>query len=322
MPDLKRIYPDFEKPIVSIQEKIEKIEKKDPSSEELNLLRKKREQLIEDVFSDISPWQRVQVARHPMRPHPLDYFESMLDDFVELRGDRSFGDDRAVVGGIASLEGETVIVIGTQKGRSMDENIERNFGMPHPEGYRKALRLMKLAEKFSFPVITFVDTPGAFPGIGAEERGQAEAIARNLRDMMEIKTPITVVVIGEGGSGGALGLGVGDRILMLENSVYFVCTPEACSAILWRDATKAETAAKTMRITAADLKSYNIIDEIVKEPKGGAHWNPEKMFSILKKRLKHHLGVLKRTKDTNLFKKRFDKFRKIGEFTNEKHPKS
>ncbi len=318
MPDLKRAFPHFEEPIIRIQEQIEKLSAEDPASQKIRQLQREKGKLIRKIFSKLTPWQKVQLARHPMRPYTLDYIEEVFDDFSELRGDRNFGDDRAIIGGPASLDGQTVMVIGTQKGRTAEESVERNFGMPHPEGYRKALRLMKIAEKFSFPVITLIDTPGAYPGIGAEERGQAEAIAKNLRDMMEMKIPVIVTITGEGGSGGALGLGVGDKILMLENSVYFVCTPEACSAILWRDASKATIAADTMRLTAKDLLELGVIDDIVKEPPGGAHWNGQEMYDTLKKRLKHHLGVLKRTSSENLFTKRFEKFRKMGVFENGK----
>ncbi len=318
MPDLKRAFPHFEEPIVKIQDKIDRLLDSDPGSPIVTKLQKERDKLVKKIFSSLTPWQKVQLARHPMRPYAMDYIESVFDDFVELRGDRNFADDRAIMGGPASLDGTTVMVIGTQKGRTAEESVERNFGMPHPEGYRKALRLMKIAEKFSFPVVTLIDTPGAYPGIGAEERGQAEAIAKNLRDMMEMKIPVIVTITGEGGSGGALGLGVGDKILMLENSVYFVCTPEACSAILWRDASKATVAAGTMRLTAADLLELDVIDDVVPEPPGGAHWNRQDMYDTYKKRLKHHLGALKRTSSENLFIKRYEKFRKMGVFENTK----
>ncbi|MBN2406246.1 MAG: acetyl-CoA carboxylase carboxyltransferase subunit alpha [Elusimicrobia bacterium] len=308
----KRAFPDFEKPIVEINEKINAVIRKDPSSPELEELNRKRNSIIDDIFSRLTSYQKVQLARHPMRPHTMDYIEGIFDDFVELHGDRKFGDDKAIIGGLASFKGETVMVIGHQKGRTAQENIERNFGMPHPEGYRKGLRLMKLAEKFGFPVITFIDTPGAYPGVKAEERGQSEAIATNLKEMINLRTQMIVIIIGEGGSGGALGIGIGDKILMLENAVYFVCTPEACSAILWRDSSKAEQAADTMRVTAADLKKFGIVDEIVSEPVGGAHWDYEKTFGVLKKRIGYNLGILKRTGKEKLFEKRYNKFRNMG----------
>jgi acetyl-CoA carboxylase carboxyl transferase subunit alpha len=308
-------YPDFEQPIVEIKEKMEKLMDMDPDSPQIDKLKLERKKLVSKIYSNLSSWQKVQLARHPVRPHTLDYIEGIFENFTEFHGDRKFADDKAVVGGIASLKGETVMVIGHQKGRDIEENENRNYGMPHPEGYRKALRLMKLAEKFSFPVITFIDTPGAYPGIKAEERGQAEAIATNLKEMMDLKTYLIIVVIGEGGSGGALGIGVGDRILMLENSVYFVCTPEACSAILWRDSSKAQAAAEVLKLTAPDLEQLGVADEIVNEPAGGAHWDYEKMFDILKKRITSNLGSLKRTKKENLFSRRYKKFRKMGVIT-------
>lgn len=308
----KRQYPDFEKPIVEIQERLKEEIEKDPDSEQVKKLNKEKASIIKKVFSKLTPFQKVQLARHPMRPYTLDYIGGIFNDFIEFHGDRKFGDDTAIIGGLASLKGETVMVMGHQKGKTMEESTARNFGMPHPEGYRKGLRLMKLAEKFSFPVITFIDTPGAYPGIEAEERGQAEAIATNLKEMAGLGTSIIVVIIGEGGSGGALGIGIGDKILMLENSVYFVCTPEACSAILWRDSSKAELAAETMRLTSGDLKKFGVVDEVIKEPLGGAHWDYEGMFKILKRRLVFHLAGLKKTKKENMVQNRYMKFRKMG----------
>jgi acetyl-CoA carboxylase carboxyl transferase subunit alpha len=310
----RRQVPDFEKPIVEIQEKLESLQGAGAENGLIKALLKEKQSLVKKIYSKLTPWQRVQLARHPMRPYTMDYLNEIFDDFIEFHGDRKFGDDTAVVGGLASLAGKTVMVVGQQKGRSMDESVKRNFGMSHPEGYRKGLRLMKLAERFSFPVITFVDTPGAYPGIKAEERGQSEAIATNLKEMASLNVPIIVVIIGEGGSGGALGIGVGDRILILENSVYFVCTPEACSAILWRDAAKAQKAAETMRLTAGDLMELGVVDEVIKEPVGGAHWNYEEMFSILKKRLVFHVGVLRRMKYGDLPESRYQKFRNMGIF--------
>ncbi len=308
----KRQYPDFEKPIVALHEKLEALIKKNPDSDKVKELIKKKALLTKEVFSKLSAMQKVQLARHPMRPYTLDYVLGVFDDFIEFHGDRKFGDDKAIIGGLASLKGETVVIMGNQKGRTMEESEERNYGMAHPEGYRKAYRLMKFAEKFSFPILSFIDTPGAYPGIKAEERGQAEAIATNLKEMAGLQVPIIVVIIGEGGSGGALGIAVGDKILMLENSVYFVCTPEACSAILWRDSSKAQLAAETMRVTAGDLKKLGVIDEVVEEPLGGAHWNYEGMFKILRKRLLYHLTGLKRTKIENIYNKRYMKFRNMG----------
>ncbi len=309
------IGPDFEQPVVELDKKIKiEKEKSHPDYDRIDRLETEKKNLIEEIFSNLSSWQKVQLARHPNRPHTMDYIKGIFEDFIEFHGDRKFGDDKAIVGGMASLNSESVMLIGHQKGETTEDNLNRNFGMPHPEGYRKSLRLMKLAEKFSIPVITFVDTPGAYPGIEAEERGQAEAIATNLKEMMNLKTGIITVIIGEGGSGGALGIGVGDKLLMLENSVYFVCTPEACSAILWKDAQKASQAAETMGLTSQDLKKLGIIDKIIKEPAGGAHWDYPAMFETLKLGLTRQLGALKRTKNKNLFEKRFKKFRNIGEY--------
>ncbi|MGM0441904.1 MAG: acetyl-CoA carboxylase carboxyltransferase subunit alpha [Elusimicrobiota bacterium] len=308
-----RIGPDFEQPVVKIIEKIDKEKSKEnPDFKKLDRLKKEKNKVIKEVYKDLNSWQRVQLARHPNRPHTMDYIKGIFEDFLEFHGDRKFGDDKAIVGGVASLNSDSVMVIGHQKGESTEDNLKRNFGMPHPEGYRKSLRLMQLAEKFSMPVITFVDTPGAYPGIEAEERGQSEAIATNLKEMINLKTGIITVIIGEGGSGGALGIGVGDKLLMLENSVYFVCTPEACSAILWNDAQKASQAAETMGVTARDLKDLGVIDKIIEEPPGGAHWNYGAMFEKLKKNLTRQIGALKRTTKENLFEKRFKKFRNIG----------
>lgn len=312
MAELKFKFPDFEKPLIEIKEKLDRLMAEDPSSKLIKPLTEKRKKLVQKIYSSLSAWQKVQLARHPLRPHTMDYIEGMFDDFIQLHGDRRFQDDPAIVGGIAQLMGESFVVIGHQKGRNLKENEMRNFGMPHPEGYRKALRLMKLAEKFSFGIISFIDTTGAYPGIGAEERGQAEAIASNLKEMMTLKTPIIIVIIGEGGSGGALGIGVGDIILMLENSVYFVCSPEACSSILWRDSSYAQQAAETMRLTAKDLKKLGVIDEIINEPSGAAHWDYEKMFKVLKRRIIYHYEMLKGTKRENFFRRRYEKFKKMG----------
>ncbi|MDA3793344.1 MAG: acetyl-CoA carboxylase carboxyltransferase subunit alpha [Elusimicrobia bacterium] len=311
MDNVKTKLPEFEKPLTEIDKRIKELTGKDKGGAKYRKLIKKRKEIAEKIFSNLTSWQKVQLARHPDRPHTLDFVKGIFDSYEEFHGDRHFGDDKAIVGGPAKLGGNTVFFVGNQKGRETKDNIKRNFGMAHPEGYRKALRMMKLAEKFSFPVITFIDTPGAYPGVKAEERGQAEAIATNLKEMMMLKVPIIVVIIGEGGSGGALGIGVGDRILMLQNAVYFVCTPEACSSILWKDASMAETAADNMKLEAEDLKKLGMVDEIIKEPAEAAHRDYSQTFENLKKRLVHHLGVLKRTNPENIFQQRYKKFREI-----------
>ncbi|MGQ9629748.1 MAG: acetyl-CoA carboxylase carboxyltransferase subunit alpha [bacterium] len=309
----------FEEPIIELEAEIEKLkamEERDnlDLSDEIKRLTRKCDKLKKDIFNRLTPHQRVQVARHPMRPYTLDYIRLMMDDFVELHGDRLFADDAAIVGGLATFEGRTVVVIGHQKGRSTNENIRRNFGMPNPEGYRKALRLMKMAEKFDKPVLSFIDTPGAYPGIGAEERGQGEAIARNLREMSRLRVPIIVIIIGEGASGGALGIGVGDRILMLENAWYSVISPEGCASILWKDATKAPEAAATMKLTAQDLLKLGVIDEIIKEPLGGAHRNHEEVARTVKEAISRHLKELEALSETDLVEGRYKKFRCMGAF--------
>ena len=311
---------DFEKNIRELEEKIAELKSIGQGSqvdldEEIKKLQKKLKRLLRDTYSKLSPWQRVQVARHPMRPYTLDYIREMTTDFVELRGDRRFADDRAIVAGLARFEGRTVAVIGHQKGRSTKENIERNFGMPHPEGYRKALRVMKLAEKFGFPILTFIDTPGAYPGMGAEERGQAEAIGYNLYEMSQIRVPIVVSITGEGGSGGALALSVGDRLLMQENAIYAVISPEGCASILWRDAAKAPLAAEAMKVTAQDLHRLGVIDEIVKEPLGGAHRDHKRAASILKRVIRRHLEELVQKDPETLLEERYNKWRAMGVFS-------
>src|SRR3990167_2810010 len=278
-----REYLDFEKPIAEIEDKIEKLtaaaQGRPVSEDDLRKLRTKLHQLQAEIYAGLTPWQRTQVARHPQRPSTLDYIGRICDSFQELHGDRLYGDDHAIVAGFAKLNGQSVVVIGPQKGKTLKERMQRNFGMPNPEGYRKALRLMRMAEKFNKPVITLIDTPGAYPGIGAEERGQAEAIARNLLVMSRLKVPILSVVIGEGGSGGALALGVSDRVLMLEHSVYSVISPEGCAAILWDNPAKVPDAAMALKITAQDLMGLGVIDEIVPEPLGGAHREPKAVRS-------------------------------------------
>ncbi len=312
---MAKLVLDFEKPILELEQKLEELRRYAENPDvavEIAKLEKKVDMLQQSVFSGLTRWQRVQLARHADRPYSLEYIQMMTKDFVELHGDRSFRDDRAIVGGFASLEGRTIMVIGHQKGRDTKSNIHRNFGMPNPEGYRKALRLMKLAEKFGKPVVTLLDTPGAYPGIEAEERGQAEAIARNLLEMARMKVPIIVVIIGEGASGGALGIGVGDRILMLENAWYSVISPESCSSILWRSWDFKEQAAEALQLTAEDLKKQGVIDVIVPEPPGGAHRNPEKMAAILKELLLEELKSLGKIKPDRLIEKRIEKFSKMG----------
>jgi acetyl-CoA carboxylase carboxyl transferase subunit alpha len=306
---------DFEKPILELEQKMEEMRRYADNPEiaaELVKIEKRVNQLRQSIFSGLTRWQRVQLARHPDRPYMLDYINMMAKDFAELHGDRGFRDDKAMVGGFASLDGLSVLFVGQQKGRDTKSNIYRNFGMPNPEGYRKALRLMRLAEKFGRPVITLLDTPGAFPGIEAEERGQAEAIARNLLEMSRLRVPIIVVVIGEGASGGALGIGVGDRILMLENAWYSVISPESCSSILWRSWEYKEQAAEALQLTAEDLKKQGIIDVIVPEPPGGAHRDPEKMAAILKGLLLEELKPLMKLKSDKLIERRIEKFSTMG----------
>jgi len=312
---------DFEKPIAELENKISElkkysVEQKQDISGEIKTLTEKCEKLKADIFSSLTPWQKVQIARHPDRPHTLEFINLMMTDFIELHGDRHFADDKAIVSGFAKFNGEAVAIAGHQKGSNTDENMLRNFGMPNPEGYRKALRIFKLAEKFNKPVITFVDTPGAYPGIGAEERGQSEAIARNLFEMSRLRTPIVVCVIGEGGSGGALAISVGDRILMLEHSIYSVISPEGCSAILFKDADakKISEVAESLKLTAQDLKKFGIIDEIVKEPLGGSHRNAEETAKILAISIKKYLSKLKKLSIEKLLEERYEKYRKIGEY--------
>lgn len=309
---------EFEKPVVELERKIQDLlsysaENPDLQTEVLKL-EKKVEKMRSDIFSNLTRWQTAQIARHINRPFTLDYIKLMFTDFNELHGDRNFGDDHAIVGGPARLNGEPVMVIGHQKGRDTKEKVYRNFGMPNPEGYRKALRLMEMAERFKLPIITFVDTPGAYPGIGAEERGQAEAIARNLREMARLKVPVIVVVTGEGGSGGALAIAVGDRILMLEHSVYAVISPEGCAAILWSDGTKGAQAAEALKLTAKDIKKLEVVDEIVKEPLGGAHRDHETMANSLKEALLRNLKELQAVPADELVEQRYQKFRKMSRF--------
>lgn len=309
---------DFERPVVELEEKIDEMRRVIDDLEltdEIDALESRVNALRTSVYSNLTRWQKVQLARHPDRPYTLDYIRNMAPDFIELHGDRHFGDDHAVVGGFGTIEGRSVMIIGHQKGRDTKDNLYRNFGMANPEGYRKALRLMLLAAKFKRPVITLIDTPGAYPGIEAEERGQAEAIARNLFEMARLPVPIIVVIIGEGASGGALGIGVGDRILMLENTWYNVIAPESCSSILWRSWEYKEQAAEALKLTAPDLLEQGIIDRIIPEPLGGAHRNPAEAALLLKTALVEELKKLGAAKPEQLRRQRVRKFGSMGEFT-------
>jgi acetyl-CoA carboxylase carboxyl transferase subunit alpha len=313
---------EFEKPLVELQNQIDELKKMAEKQQltvgdEIAPLEKRLADLRVEIYRNLSPLQRVLVARHKDRPFTLDYVRLAFTDFIELHGDRAFRDDVAIVGGWARLDGETVMIIGQQRGRDTKENLRRNFGMPHPEGYRKALRLMKLAEKFQVPVLTFIDTPGAWAGLGAEERGQSEAIARNLLEMSQLTVPIIATVIGEGGSGGALALGVADRVLMLENAVYSVITIEGCAAILWKDGKSPamkERAASALRITAQDLYELRVIDEIIPEPPGGAHANHEETAQALQQGLLRHLEELRKYKPDKLVRRRREKYLRIGQY--------
>ena len=308
---------EFEKPILELESRIAELRTAEgpvAARDEIGKLEDRLRRLQQRVYGRLTAWQRAQLARHPRRPHTLDFIRLLLEDFVELHGDRLFADDAAIVGGLAAFEGEPVVVIGHQKGRDTRENIARNFGMPHPEGYRKALRLMRLAARFGRPIVTLIDTPGAYPGLGAEERGQAEAVAVNLREMAGLPTPIVCVVTGEGGSGGALALGVGNRVLMLEHAIYSVISPEGCAAILWGDAAKAPEAAQSMRTTAPDLLRLGVIDAIVPEPVGGAHRDWEQTAQNLRVALREHLSPLRSRSRGELIRERYEKFRRIGVF--------
>lgn len=316
-------YLEFEKPLIELEREIDNLKRFSKGrpiqfNEQLKDLEEKLHRLQKEIFSSLSGWQITQMARHIDRPKASHYIQWMFENFVELHGDRTYGDDPAILGGMAKFNGRSVTVIAHQKGTDAKEMTYRNFGMPHPEGYRKALRLMKMAEIFKKPIMTMIDTQGAFPGIGAEERGQAEAIARNLKTMATLQTPIIVIVIGEGGSGGALAIGVGDRILMLEHSIYSVISPEGCAAILWRDGEKGKVlAAESLKLTAADLFRMGVIDEIVKEPLGGAHRNPKGMAETLKEVVERHLRELEKMNMEELLNLRYEKFRKMGTFIDE-----
>ena len=308
---------DFEAPLLELENRIAALRADEDQfrvRDEIARLEERLERLRTRTFAGLSSWQRTQLARHPKRPHTRDFVERLFEDFVELHGDRLFGDDAAIVAGVARFEGRSVVVMGHQKGQDTRENIARNFGMPHPEGYRKALRLMQLAEKFAKPVVTLIDTPGAYPGIGAEERGQAEAIARSLKTMAALRTPIVAIVTGEGGSGGALAIGMGNRVLMLEYAVYSVISPEGCAAILWGDAARAPEAAESMRITAPDLVRLGVVDAIVPEPVGGAHRDWEGAAANVRVALRDHLADLASRSPSEIVAERYEKFRKIGVF--------
>jgi acetyl-CoA carboxylase carboxyl transferase subunit alpha len=316
---------EFEQPLLELENRIAALQAQDDSPkarDEIVKLEERLERQRQKTYASLTPWQRTQLARHAKRPHARDFIRLLFDDFVELHGDRLYGDDPAVVGGLARFEGRGVVIIGHQKGRDTREKIARNFGMPHPEGYRKALRLMQLAEKFGKPVLSLIDTPGAYPGVGAEERGQAEAIARNLRAMAALRTPIIATVTGEGGSGGALAIGMGNRVLMLEYATYSVISPEGCAAILWGDAAKAPEAAESMKITAPDLRRLGVIDAIVPEPLGGAHRDWEGAAARLRAALRDHLADLAGRSPERLVAERYEKFRRMGAYEEASRPKA
>ena len=316
---------DFEQPLLELETRLATLQAQEDSPrlrEEIAKLEERLERQRQKTYASLTAWQRTQLARHPKRPHARDYIRVLFEDFIELHGDRLYGDDAAIVSGLARFEGQGVVVIGHQKGRDTREKIGRNFGMPHPEGYRKALRLMQLAEKFGKPVLTFIDTPGAYPGLGAEERGQAEAIARNLREMAGLRTPIVAVVTGEGGSGGALAIGMGNRVLMLEYAIYSVISPEGCAAILWGDAARAPDAAESMKITAPDLVRLGVIDAIVPEPVGGAHRDWDGAAAHLRVALRSHLGDLASKSGDALVAERYEKFRRMGAFEEASRPRA
>ena len=310
---------DFEKPIIELEKKIEGIkkfseEKNVDLSSEISDLISKLKNLKKDIYSKLSPWQKIQISRHPKRPTTLDYIAMIMEDFIPLAGDRLFGDDKALLTGFATLDGKKIAIIGHQKGKDTKENIARNFGCAHPEGYRKAIRIMRLAERFNIPIVCFIDTPGAYPGVGAEERGQAQAIAENIRDMFSIRTPILVTIIGEGGSGGALGIGVGDKVFIMEYAYYSVISPEGCAAILWKDASKREDAAKVLKLTAPDLLKMGIVDGIISEAEGGAHRGAEYSAQNLKSSIDKNLDELSRLSVETLLDQRYQRYRKMGIF--------
>jgi acetyl-CoA carboxylase carboxyl transferase subunit alpha len=315
--------PEFEKPILDIEKTIERLKVRDSKGKGIHAdkiaeLERRRTAAIKEVYTQITPWQTVQVARHPKRPVLQDYIERIFTDFVELHGDRAFGDDCALIGGFATIGSQKVMLIGHNRGKNVEENFKRNFGMARPEGYRKAMRLMHLAEKFNLPVVSFVDTMGAYPGLDAEERGQHEAIARNLTEMARLETPVIIVVIGEGGSGGALGIGVGDAVLMLSNAIYSVISPEGCASILWRDGSFAAEAAEALKLTARSLLALGVIDEIIEEPVGGAHRFPGEIAAEVKTAILKRLTALSAVKPAKLVESRLEKFSAMGTFTETK----
>jgi acetyl-CoA carboxylase carboxyl transferase subunit alpha len=313
---------DFEKPVVELETKINELREFAAGSnievaDEVTRLEKKADKLRREIYSKLSRWQRVQLARHPRRPYTLDYLSMICESFLELHGDRAFADDPAIVGGLARLDGRPLVVVGHQKGRNTKENLHRNFGMPHPEGYRKGLRLFHLADRFHLPVLTFIDTPGAYPGVGAEERGQSEAIARNLREMARLRVPIVTVVIGEGGSGGALALAMGDRVYMLENAIYSVISPEGCAGILWKDKAKAPEAAEVMKVTAPDVLSMGVVDGLIPEPLGGAHRDPVVTAAAVKSQVIQAMDELSALSPEDLLDQRLEKYVAMGVFEDE-----
>ena len=314
---------EFEKPVRELENQIDRLRKSSADSDidmdkEIKAMENKLKATSEKIYKNLTSWQKILIARHPKRPYALDYVNAMFDDFQELHGDRLYRDDLAIIGGPAQFNGQPVMVIGQQKGRSTKENLARNFGCPNPEGYRKALRLMKLATRFNMPIICLIDTPGAYPGIGAEERHVAEAIAVNIREMSDMPVPIIAVVIGEGGSGGALGIAIADKVLILQNAYYSVISPEGCAAILWKDRSHAERAANALKITADKLLELGIVDEMIKEPQGGAHHNPKLVIESLRKALEKNLAPLRKTPLKSLLEKRYSKFRNIGVFDEDK----
>ncbi len=312
---------DFERPIVQIEETLEELRQRAESDPSLERRVREMEERLEttrrEVYANLTPWQRVQFARHMNRPRSFDFVAALCERFVEAHGDRGYSDDQAIITGFAQFHGRSVAVLAQQKGKDVKENLRRNFGMMHPEGYRKAMRIMRLADKFAMPVLIFIDTPGAYPGVGAEERGQAEAIARNIRDMFTLRVPVICVVVGEGASGGALGIGLGDRVMMLENAWYCVISPEGCAAILWRDRAMAERAAEALKLTASDLIRLKVVDEVIPEPLGGAHRFPEQTFRNVEEAVARHLDQLAALSTEELIRQRFEKYRAMGVFTEE-----
>jgi acetyl-CoA carboxylase carboxyl transferase subunit alpha len=318
---MNRVYLDFERPIIELERKIEELKLIADAghievNEEVKNLEEKAQKLRHEIFSNLTAWQKVQLARHPARPYTSDYIKNMLDDFIELHGDRYFGNDAALIAGTGKLEGRSIILIGQEKGRTTKEKIKRNFGMMHPEGYRRALRVMQLGAKFNKPIVSLIDTAGAYPGIGAEERGQAEAIAYNIREISMLPVPIIVIITGEGGSGGALGIGIGDKVFMMEYAFYSVISPEGCASILWRDSSRASDAAAALKLTAQDLLKLKVIDGVIKEPEGGAHRDHKKAAELVKQTILSVLDELSNIPKDELVKRRIDKFANMGSIEN------